>query len=48
MPDYQNPDRLAGLMRAFDLALGGKGSGLYNKGATCENRKRRTGSSAVE
>jgi len=24
MPDYPNPDRLAGLMRAFDLALGGK------------------------
>jgi hypothetical protein len=24
MADYPNPDRLAGLMRAFDLALGGK------------------------
>jgi hypothetical protein len=24
MPDFPNPDRLAGLVRAFDLALGGK------------------------
>jgi hypothetical protein len=39
MADYPNPDRLAGLMRAFDIALGGKALAHLTRAQLAETAK---------